>query len=139
MLRAANRGEGENICAPDVCRTPPPNPPGIPRPYRNKGAHSQAENFSPNVFVCSMNALHIMSKIPSTTGDEPGILGPGPMREGAFQVGNPIVRVNMIPGVNMTCPATGNKANAKGAALVPDTVNVFYTYAASPPDRPLRA
>lgn len=137
MLPAANRGVGQNICAPDVCLTPPPPP--KPIPYTNIGMHSMAVNFSPNIYICALNALHIQSIIPTTLGDQPGIFGPGPMRVGQFQVGNPIVMVNMIPGVNLTCPATGNAMNAAGASIVPDVVNVFYTLEGAPVDHTLSA
>ncbi len=130
MLPACNRGAGANLCAPDVCKTPPPLVVGHPQPYTNRAAHNIAVPFSPVVFICGLNALHLMSKSPVTTGDEKGIFGPGPMRVGAFVEGNPIVFVDGIAAVNQTCPASGNQANAQGAALVPDAVNVFYTHAA---------
>jgi carboxyl-terminal processing protease len=129
MLPACNRGVGANLCAPDVCKTPPPPVVGHPQPYVNRAAHAIAVPFSPTTFICGLPALHLLSKSPVTTGDEPGIFGPGPMRVGAFVVGNPIVFVDGIPGVNLTCVASGNQANAMGAALVPDAVNVFYTLA----------
>src|ERR1700733_14288745 len=129
MLPAAHRGVGENLCFPDVCKTPPPPVIGHPQPYVNVAAPALGVPFSPTVFICMVNALHVMSKVPVTTGDEPGIFGPGPKRVGAFVAGNPIVSVDMLPAVNLTCPATGNGANAAGAALVPDAVNVFYTHA----------
>jgi carboxyl-terminal processing protease len=122
MLPAANRGAGANICAPDVCTTVS----GSPAPFVNVGAHAMAVPFSPVVFVCMMNALNLVSEIPATTGDEPGVLGPGPKLAGAFVAGNPIVNVDGLPAINLTCPATGNAGNAVGASLVPDAVNVFY-------------
>jgi carboxyl-terminal processing protease len=129
VLPACNKGSGANICAPDVCKTPPPPVVGRPVPYTNRSAHAIAVPFSPTTFLCMLPALHLMSKIPVTTGDEPGIFGPGPKRVGAFIEGNPNVFVDMIPAVNLTCAATGNAANATGAALVPDAVNVFYNLA----------
>jgi carboxyl-terminal processing protease len=138
MLPAAHRGEGENICEPDVCLTPPSPP--IPIPYTNVAAHGQAVDFSPNVYICNLNALHLMSTIPTTSGDDPGTFGPGPKEVGVFMDGNPIVFVNMLPGINLTCPAGGNDMNAEGGSLVPDVVNVFYSYATEPPpDGSMRA
>jgi carboxyl-terminal processing protease len=125
MLPAANRGAGANLCAPDVCTTAG----GAPAPFVNDAAHAMAVPFSPVVFVSMMNALNLLSEIPLTTGDEPGVLGPGPMLAGAFVTGNPVVNVDGVPAVNLTCVATGNAGNAVGAALVPDVVNVFYCHA----------
>jgi carboxyl-terminal processing protease len=49
---------------------------------------------------------------------------------GAFTMGNPVVSIEGLPAINLLCPTTGNNANdGLGAVLVPDAVNVFYTYA----------
>src|SRR5262245_20696679 len=129
MQLACNRGAGANVCAPDVCKTPPPPVVGHPEPYTNYGWNCTAVPFSPTVFICMLNALHVRSVMPKTTGDEKGIFGPGPMRRGAFTAGVPGVFVDGIPAVSLTCPATGNQANAAGAALIPSAVNVYYNYA----------
>src|SRR5579864_4399695 len=126
MLPACNRGSGANLAYADVCKTPPPPVIGRPVPYTNRGAHAIAVPFSPFVFVCMLPALHLMSKVPVTTGDDAGIFGPGPKRLSAFVAGNPLVYVDMIPATNLTCPSTGNASNATTGALVPDVVNVFY-------------
>lgn len=128
MLPAGNRGAGANICAPDVCITAA----RVPVPFVNMGPHATAVGFSTTTFVCMLPALHIGSTIPKTTGDEAGVLGPGPSRIGVFLVGNPTVAIDMIPAVNLTCPAMGNAGNARGAALIPSVVNVFYNHAAPP-------
>lgn len=129
MLPAANRGAGQNICAPDVCLTPPS--PGVPIPYVNIALHAQAVLTSPTVSVCMLPALTIASIIPTTQGDEPGTLHPVTTEVGTFVTGNPIVFIDNLPAINLTCLATGNAMNApSGAHLVPDAVNVFYTYAA---------
>jgi carboxyl-terminal processing protease len=137
MLPAANRGEGANLCEPDVCLTPPP--PGVPVPYVNEALHCLAVPFSATTYVCMMNALFLSSEIPVTLGDDAGVLGPGPKRVGAFVEGNPIVFVDMEPAINLTCAATGNAANAEGAALVPGPVNVFYCHAGRTAHGPLGA
>ncbi|MBK8259370.1 MAG: DUF4150 domain-containing protein [Polyangiaceae bacterium] len=131
MLPAANKGVGLNICAPDVCRTPPP--PGIPIPYVNFGAHAIAVPFSPVVFVCALPALNVSAKIPKTFGDEPGVLHPVFMRVGTFVMGCPNVFVDNLPAIHLTLPTTGNAMNAPvGAHLVPNVVNVFYNDAGVP-------
>jgi carboxyl-terminal processing protease len=131
MLPANNRGPGANLCAPDVCFTPPPpvKNKGRPVPYVDRANHSQAVPFSPTVRICGLNALYVTSQVPVTTGDDAGVNGPGPKRVGKFTSGNPIVKVDGIPGTNLTSPATGNAGNASGAALVPDQIIVRYTRA----------
>jgi carboxyl-terminal processing protease len=125
MLPAAHIGVGENKCAPDVCRVPP----GIPVPFTNVALHAIAIPFSFTTYVCMAPALNLLSTIPVTLGDAPGVLGPGPARLGTFQVGNPFVWVDLIPAVNLTCPAKGNAQNSAGAHVVPNIVNVLYCLA----------
>ena len=49
---------------------------------------------------------------------------------GAYTMGNPVVFIEKLPGINLLCPTTGNNMNNPlGAVLVPSIVNVFYTYA----------
>ncbi len=126
MLPASNRGVGMNLCFPDVCNTPTPAGP-VPIPYPNIARNAQALGFSPCVKVSMMNALNLGSTIPMTTGDEAGSAGPikGP---GRWSMGNPIVKVDKMPAINLTSLATGNSGNAAiGAAIVPSAVNVVYT------------
>src|SRR4029077_2329662 len=55
---------------------------------------------------------------------------PTVMGTGTFTMGNPVVNIEGLPGINLLCPTAGNNMNdALGAVLVPDAVNVFYTYA----------
>jgi len=130
MLTAANKGAGQTIGFPDVCNTPV-GPVTAPIPYPNIGMNAMAAPFSPNVRLSMVNALNIGSMIAMTTGDEGGVAHPtikGPAR---FTMGNPIVYINMLPGINLTCPTTGNNMNNPlGAVLVPSVTNVFFTYRA---------
>lgn len=130
MLPASNRGLGMNIGFPDVCMTPV----GIavvPLPYPNLGMNAMALGFSPNVLLTGMNALNMLSKIMITMGDEGGVAHPMIKQLGSYVMGNPIVKVNYLPGICLCCPTTGNNFNNPlGAALVPSLTNVFYTYAA---------
>ena len=130
MLPASNRGCGINIGFPDVCLTPVAGVP-VPIPYPNFAAHAMAVPFAATVTVTGMNALNQGSLIPMTSGDEPGVAHPTIKGTGAFTMGNPIVFIEGLPGINLLCPTTGNNMNdGLGAVLVPDAVNVFYTYAA---------
>jgi carboxyl-terminal processing protease len=45
-------------------------------------------------------------------------------------MGNPIVSINKLPAINLTCPTNSNNMNdAVGAVLVPSAVNVTYAFA----------
>ncbi|MDI1480867.1 S41 family peptidase [Polyangium sp. y55x31] len=132
MLPASNRGVGMNFGFPDVCLTPTPVGP-VPIPYPNIAMNAQASVFSPIVKVSGVHALNLGSMIAMTSGDEAGtahwtVKGPG-----KYIMGNPIVFVDKMPAISLTCPTMGNTGNnALGAVVVPSAVNVFYTYAQSP-------
>jgi carboxyl-terminal processing protease len=129
MLPASNRGAGMNIGFPDVCLTPV-GPVVVPIPYPNFAMHATAAAFSPVVKISGVHGLNLGSIIPMTSGDEPGVAHWTVKGPGAFTMGNPIVFIDRLPAINLTCPTTGNTANnALGAVLVPGAVNVFYTYA----------
>jgi len=139
MLPASNRGAGGTVGLPDVCLTPAAPAP-IPVPYPNLGLNAMAAPFSPNVLFTGLPALNLMSMIPMTSGDEAGVAHPlikGPAR---FTMGNPIVKVNFMPAISLTCPSTGNNMNNPlGAVLVPSVTNVFLTAspALAPAEGPL--
>lgn len=127
MLPASNRGVGMNLGFPDVCNTVV-GPATVPIPYPNIAMNAQAAPFSPVVKVSMMNALNMGSKIPMTSGDEGGTAHPTVKGMGAYTMGNPIVFIDKMPGINLTCPTTGNNMNNPlGAVLVPSAVNVVYT------------
>lgn len=129
MLPATNRGVGMNIGFPDVCLTPV-GPTVVPIPYPNFAMTAQAVAFSPVVRVSGVHALNLGSVISMTSGDEPGVAHWTIKGPGRYIMGNPIVYIDRLPAINLTCPSTGNTANnALGACLVPSAVNVFYTYA----------
>jgi len=131
MLPATNRGVGMNIGFPDVCLTPV-GPAVVPIPYPNFALTAQAAVFSPIVRVSGVHALNLGSMIPMTFGDEPGVAHWTVKGPGRYVMGNPIVFVDRLPAINLTCPTMGNTGNnALGAVLVPSAVNVFYTYAHS--------
>lgn len=125
MLPASNRGAGMNFCFPDTCLTPP----GVPVPYPNFAPHSLAVPFSPNVMICALPALNILSRVVTTFGDEPGTLHPLLKQFGSFLVGAPNVAINMMPGIHLTLPTAGNGFNAPlGSHVIPNAVNVFYNF-----------
>jgi len=129
MLPASNKGVGMNIGFPDVCLTPV-GPVVVPIPYPNFALNVLAVPFSPVVKVTMMPALNMSSKIPMTMGDEPGVAHPMFKQMGAYTMGNPIVYIDKLPGINLLCPTTGNNMNNPlGAVLVPSVTNVLYTLA----------
>jgi carboxyl-terminal processing protease len=128
MLPASNRGVGMNIGFPDVCNTIV-GPATVPIPYPNLAMNAQATPFSSTVKVSMMNALNMASSIPMTSGDEAGTAHPTIKGAGRYTMGNPIVSIENMPAINLTCPTTGNNMNNPvGAVLVPSAVTVFYTY-----------
>ena len=130
MLPASNRGVGMNIGFPDVCLTPPV---AAPIPYPNFGLNVLAAPFAVNVFLAMMPALNLASKIVMTMGDEPGVMGPWIKMMGAYIMGNPIIMIDGLPGINLLCPTTGNNMNdALGAVLVPSATNVLFTRRLTP-------
>lgn len=129
MLPAANRGVGMNFGFPDVCLTPTPAGP-VPIPYPNFALNAQAVGFSPVVKVSGVHALNMGSTIPMTFGDDAGVAHPVFKQMGAYIMGNPIVKIDKLPAINLTSLTTGNAANnAMGMVVVPSAVNVVYTYA----------
>ncbi len=129
MLPASNRGAGMNIGFPDVCNTIV-GPATVPIPYPNFAMNIQAAPFSPTVKVSMMPALNMGSKIPMTMGDEAGTAHPTIKGMGSYTMGNPIVFIDGMPAINLTCPTTGNNMNNPlGAVLVPSAVNVLYCWA----------
>lgn len=129
MLPATNRGVGMNIGFPDVCLTPV-GPAVVPIPYPNFALTAQAAAFSPVVRVSGVNALNLGSMIPMTMGDDAGVANWTVKGPGRYVMGNPIVSIDRLPAINLTCPTTGNTGNnAVGAVLVPSATNVFYCYA----------
>ncbi len=126
MLPASNRGAGMNLGFPDVCNTIV-GPATVPIPYPNIAMNAQALGFSPVVKVSMVNALNLGSKIPMTSGDEAGTAHPTVKGAGAYTMGNPIVMIDKLPAIHLTCPTTGNNMNNPiGAVLVPSAVNVLY-------------
>ncbi len=126
MLPASNRGAGTNIGFPDVCLTPAAPAP-IPVPYPNIGMNAQALGFSPVVKISGVNALNLGSTISMTSGDEAGSAHPTIKGMGRYTMGSPIVSIDKLPGITLTCPTTGNmNNNAAGIVAVPSAVNVMF-------------
>lgn len=133
MLPASNRGAGQSIGFPDVCLTPAAPAP-VPIPYPNIGMNAQALGFSPVVKMSMVNALNLGSKIAMTMGDEAGSAHPTIKGAGSYTMGNPVVSIDKLPAINLTCPTTGNNMNNPvGAVLVPSATNVLLCRRAEAP------
>lgn len=130
MMPASNKGAGGSLAFPDVCLTPaPPAPAPVPIPYPNLGMTAMSAPFSPNVRISMVNAINTASKISMTSGDEPGLAHPTFKGGVTFTLGNLIVYINLLPGVNLTSLLASNNMNAPlGAVIVPSITNVFFTH-----------
>lgn len=132
MLPASNKGPSLSFGFPDVCRTPVGRV-IVPIPYPNFGAHATAATFSPIVSVGMIPALNQASILAMTTGDEPGVAHWTVRGPGTFDLGNPIVFVDMLPAINLTCQTNGNTGNNQpGCVVAPGTPKVNYTLLPAP-------
>lgn len=133
MLPASNRGSGQSLNFPDVCKTPAPPAPFVPVPYPDIGMNMQAAPFSPFVQVGFVPATNMGSLKTMTSGDEAGAMG-GLMSStikapGKTTVGNPLVLVTGLPAECLANPTSGNMMNAPiGVQMLPSVINVLYTY-----------
>lgn len=129
MFPASVRGPGQNLCAPDVCLTPPVP---TPVPYVNVGFHAVAVAHSTVVMFGGMFALNLGSTLTMTTGDEPGVAGGvisgTVMGTGFFITGSPVVMVQGLPAIRVTSVATGNNNNAWGSVTTPGVPTVLVAY-----------
>src|SRR5690349_2350879 len=102
MLPAATKKGGEAFAIPDTCMTPAaPSP--LPVAYPNWGMLNQTDKVIDKVLVENKETVVESSKIPISTGDEPGTLG------------------GIISGVNMgqvTFKKYSSKVYAKGKKVV---------------------
>ena len=117
MMPIATTAGGDAFGAPDACVTPDPAK-GVPEPvpYTNRSSLAIAEGTAPNVFVEVMPVVTLTSTLPSSTGDEPGVLGGvvskvvmGPARfsqasSKVFAAGSPVVHLGCATAQNGLAP-----------------------------------
>jgi hypothetical protein len=72
MLPAATKKGGQAMGFPDVCKTPPAPP--VPVPYPNIAMLQNADKTIKEVLVENKEIVVESSKVPSSTGDEAGVL-----------------------------------------------------------------
>jgi hypothetical protein len=130
MFPASTKGGGICVGQPDVCKIPPL---AIPTPFTNTGmcANAIPATTAVTVLICGQPALHVLSVIASTSGDEPGTLlgvksgmvkGPQIYKTASatvFVQGSPIVTALKVTGHN------GVAANVPGMQVAPSQVTVF--------------
>ena len=139
MLPASNKGAGMNLGFPDVCLTPA-GPVPVPIPYPNMAMNAMAAPFCPTILLTCVPALNMGSIIPMTMGMQPGVANPLYMQMGMYTMGNPMILLQGLPAINLTCPTTGNAMNnAVGAVLVPSVTTVFFADASADAAGPRRA
>lgn len=113
-----------NFGMPDVCLT---GVPPVPVPYPNMAMHAAAVPFCKSVFISFIPGLNMGAQVPMTLGDQPGTMSPN-MGPGRWTMGNPLVLLELLPGINLLCPTTGNNMiNGLGSVIVPAITTVFFS------------
>ncbi len=101
---AACTVEGGNCMAfPDVCLVPAPPGPAVPTPFINTGACAQATGTVASVLVKGSAVIVESSRIPISSGDEPGVAG------------------GVVSGINLgeiSFKSASEKVRAKGKRVV---------------------
>ncbi|HHH27092.1 MAG TPA: DUF4150 domain-containing protein [Polyangiaceae bacterium] len=120
------QGGGYDLCAVDICKTPPA---GVPLPYPNFAMGCQAILFNPRVIVQTGPAHHLGTMIPTSSGDEPGAMGgvvsliiKGPSRHSA---GSAKVIWGGLPASRTTSPTLQNVINGLGCRVAPSQTKVL--------------
>ncbi|MFO7746727.1 MAG: DUF4150 domain-containing protein [Orrella sp.] len=120
---ACTVGGGSTMAMPDVCKTPAPPAPPIPIPYPNIAQLSMALPPVANVLISGAPAINKSSKIPLSSGDEPGVEGgvvSGTfIQEVEFVMGSMIVSIGGKPAVRLGDPIKANKGNGMGTVMAP--------------------
>jgi len=118
--------QGMAFAFPDVCNTPTPGGP-VPIPYPNI---AQLADATPNsssggaqVFANGKAIVLGNSEIPTSSGDEAGTGGPGPMGKCTFTTKSGTVLINGQGVVRFGDTTSQNGGNAVGSVLsAPSTV-----------------
>lgn len=122
---------GMSAAFPDVCKTPV-GPSVVPIPYPNvaRTAAAKASTTAKKVLFCGSPAHNLKTVVPSSNGDEPGVLkgvisskwkGPRKYKEGVKKVliqGSPATR---LMGVTMQ---NGKRPNMLGCTVMPSQTTV---------------
>jgi carboxyl-terminal processing protease len=125
MLPANNKGLGMFVGFPDPCLTP-----GLgPVPYVNIVINAMMWNFSINIWLSGLPALHLGSFSPTSNGDQAGVLHWTKMGQGRHVLGNFRVLFNFLPATMLGCPAVSNNFNCVlDIQVSPSLTNVLLSY-----------
>jgi len=130
MMPAATTAGGVYFAAPDVCNTPSPAGP-VPIPYPNIGQVPASVSTVSTVLIQNMPTVAEGSKVPLSSGDEPGVGGgvvsgvnmgevqPKLFSSKVFFAGKKAVFLTCMTGQN------GSNANAIGAMVAPSQMAVL--------------
>lgn len=131
MMPASTRGIGMALGFPDVCNTPAPSG-TVPIPYPNVADHSTASGTVTNVRINMLDALNMMSQVPTSSGDEAGSAHATIKGAQRYTMGMPNIRLNMMPAITLASITSHNQGNCPiGAVLVPSAPNVRFNRATS--------
>ena len=118
----------------DICLTPAPPPvKSLPLPYPNVAqcAQADASTATSSVTIRQKAVLTKVSKIPKSTGDEPGtdggVVSLTNTHEVAYITSSTKVKFEGNAVVFLNCNTTQNKANTVGMQTVPSQVVVTVT------------
>ena len=117
MMPASTKQAGQCVIPgpADVCKTPSPGGP-VPLPYPNIAMCMQANGESSKVKISGAWALTVNSKIPMSTGDEPGTIGGvvsnGFKGEVQYKKGSGTVKIEGKAAVYATSMTGHNGSNA---------------------------
>ena len=103
MFPACTTAGGSCVAFPDVCLVPAPPGPPVPVPFVNTAQCAQGTGAIDSVLVDGQPVLVQSSRIPMSTGDEPGVAG------------------GVVSGLNMgevTFKTASAKLRAKGKRVV---------------------
>jgi hypothetical protein len=133
MMPASTKQAGQCVVPgpADVCKTPTPGGP-VPMPYPNIAMCVQANGESSKVKISGAWALTVNSKIPMSSGDEPGTVG-GVISnlfkgEVHYKKGSSKVKIQGKAAVHVTSLTGHNGSNANmpaGLQAVPSQATVL--------------
>jgi hypothetical protein len=118
---------GMDVAFPDVCLTPSPTP--TPVPYPNLAMGPMGVPAVYNVLTVAAPTHNLMTQIPLTMGDQPGVLfgvasgmfmGPSRRVTGAFTC-----LIGCAPAQRMTSSGAQNSTNGVGVRIVPSQPKVI--------------
>lgn len=117
---------GNDLAVPDVCKIPPT---AIPTPFPNFGMQPMGVVPVIKVIVVGAPAHNLLTTIPMTFGDEPGVMGgiisqlfKGPSRK---LMGAVTTLFGGLPTARWTSPTLQNTVNAFGFTAVPSQPKVL--------------